>query len=167
MKNLLYAKALEYQKNKLWKELWDTDLFAVKHSDGKIWLHTGHLGYKDKEGLIFFTSRLKRIIVTSGYNVYPSYMEKIINSHPAIESCVVVGVPHPYKKEVPVVCIVLRKSFSPSDELTKDIKLYCSKSIAKYAMPYKYEYIKSVPKTIVGKVNYKKLEEECTRKYGK
>jgi long-chain acyl-CoA synthetase len=137
------------------------------HPDGKMWLHTGDLGYKDKEGLVFFTSRLKRIIVTSGYNVYPSYMEKIIDSHPAIEACVVVGIPHPYKKQVPVACIVLRKNFVPSAELTEDIKRYCAKSIAKYAMPYRYEYIKTVPKTLVGKVNYKKLEEECTRKYGK
>lgn len=137
------------------------------HPDGKLWLHTGDIGYKDKEGLIFFTSRIKRMIVTSGYNIYPSYMEKIIDSHPAVVACVVVGVPHPYKQEVPVACIVLRENFSPSDELTKDIKNYCSKSIAKYAMPYKYEYIKSIPKTIIGKINYKKLEEEESRKYGK
>lgn len=137
------------------------------HPDGKIWLHTGDLGYKDKEGFIFFKSRLKRMIVTSGYNVYPSFMEKIIDSHPAVQSCVVVGIPHPYKKQVPVACIVLKENFQPTDELTNDIKKYCEKSIAKYAMPYRYEFIKNIPKTIVGKINYKKLEEECTRKYGK
>lgn len=135
--------------------------------DGKVWLHTGDLGYKDKDGFIFFKSRLKRIIVTSGYNVYPTYMEKIINSHPAIAGSVVVGIPHPYKKAVPVACIVLNENYEPSEELTNDIKEYCSKSIAKYAMPYRYEYIKSIPKTLVGKINYKKLEEECRKKYGK
>lgn len=137
------------------------------HSDGKLWLHTGDIGYKDETGLVFFTSRLKRIIVTSGYNIYPSFMEKIIDSHPAIEACIVVGIPHPYKKQVPVACIVLRKSFTPSEELTADIRKYCEKSIAKYGMPYKFEYIKAVPKTLVGKINYKKLEEDCTKKYGK
>ena len=107
------------------------------------------------------------MIVTSGYNVYPSYLEKIIDSHPAVLACVVVGIPHPYKKQVPVACIVLRDNFKESKELTNDIKYYCAKSIAKYAMPYRYHYIKSVPKTLIGKVNYKKLEEECTKKYSK
>lgn len=139
----------------------------ILHEDGKVWLHTGDLGYKDKDGLIFFKSRLKRMIITSGYNVYPSFMEKIIDSHPAVEASVVVGIPHPYKKQVPVACIVLKDNIEPSDELTNDIKAYCSQSIAKYSMPYRYEYIKSVPKTLIGKINYKKLEEECTRKYGK
>ncbi len=145
----------------------ETSHTLVKHEDNKLWLHTGDLGYKDENGVVFFKSRLKRMIVTSGYNIYPNYMEKIIVEHPAIENCVVVGIPHPYKKQVPVACIVLKDDFEPSDELINDIKIYCSKSIAKYAMPYRYEFIKSVPKTIVGKVNFKKLEEECTRKYGK
>lgn len=135
------------------------------HEDGKIWLHTGDLGYKDKNGIIFFVSRLKRMIVTSGYNVYPMYMEKIIEGHPAVDKCVVVGIPHPYKQTVPVACIVLKDDFKESGELTKDIKSYCEKSIAKYAMPYKYEYIRNVPKTIIGKINYKKLEDDCARKY--
>ena len=137
------------------------------HPDGKIWLHTGDLGYINKDGVVFFTSRLKRMIVTSGYNIYPQYMEKIIISHPAILNCVVVGIPHPYKKQVPIACIVLRDNFSPSQELINDIKAYCEKSIAKYSMPYKYEFIKSVPKTLIGKINFKKLEEECYKKYGK
>ena len=137
------------------------------HPDGNTYLHTGDVGYKDEEGLIFFTSRLKRMIISSGYNIYPSFVEKIVDSHPAVLSCVVVGIPHPYKKQVPVACIVLRSNFTPSEELTNDIKEYCAKSIAKYSMPYRYEYIKSVPKTLIGKVNYRKLEEECTRKYSK
>lgn len=137
------------------------------HEDGKTWLHTGDLGYKDKSGIIFFSSRIKRMIVTSGYNVYPLYMEKIIEGHSAVEKCVVVGIPHPYKKQVPVACIVLKDNYKPSMELTRDIKNYCEKSIAKYAMPYKYEFIRNIPKTIIGKINYKKLEEDCTRKYGR
>lgn len=148
-------------------EVEETNNALRKHEDGKIWLHTGDLGYKDKEGFIFFKSRLKRMIVTSGYNVYPTYMEKIIASHPAVEGCVVVGIPHPYKKQVPVACIVLRDNYEPSDSITEEIKNYCSESIARYAMPYRYHFIKSIPKTLLGKINYKKLEEECTRKYEK
>lgn len=143
----------------------ETNNTLIKHEDGKIWLHTGDLGYVDKNGIIFFVSRLKRMFVTSGYNIYPLYMEKIIEGHPAVDKCVVVGIPHPYKKKVPVACIVLKENYKESSELTMDIKKYCEKSIAKYSMPYKYEYIRNVPKTIIGKINYKKLEDDCTRKY--
>ncbi len=136
------------------------------HDDGKKWLHTGDLGYIDKSGIVFFSSRLKRMIVTSGYNVYPSYLEKIIDSHPAVDTCIVVGISHNYKKQVPVACIKLKDNYYPSEELTLDIKKYCAESISKYAMPYKYEYIKQVPKTIIGKINYKKLEDDCEKKYG-
>lgn len=137
------------------------------HKDNKVWLHTGDIGYKNREGIVFFESRLKRMIVTSGYNVYPMYMEQIIATHPAIESCVVVGVPHPYRKQVPIANVVLRDNYESSKELSRDIKKYCEKSIAKYSMPVEIEYIKSVPKTLIGKVNFKKLEEDCTKKYGK
>ena len=135
------------------------------HEDGKIWLHTGDLGYIDKNNIVFFASRLKRMLVTSGYNIYPMYMEKIIEGHPAVDKCVVVGIPHPYKKQVPVACIVLKDDYKASDELTRDLKKYCEKSISKYAMPYKYDFIKNIPKTIIGKINYKKLEEDCIKKY--
>ena len=107
------------------------------------------------------------MIVTNGYNVYPSVMEKIIREHPAIEDVVVVGIPHPYKKQVPIANIVLKDNYNESAELTDDIKKFCEKSISKYSMPYRYNYIKNVPKTLIGKVNFKKLEEECTRKYEK
>ena len=137
------------------------------HEDGRVYLHTGDLGYIDKNGYLYFKSRLKRMIVTSGYNIYPAVLEKIIIEHPAVLNVVVVGIPHPYKKQVPIACIVLKDNYEESNELTEDIKLFCTKSIAKYALPYRYHYIKSIPKTLIGKVNFKKLEEECTRKYGK
>ncbi len=144
----------------------ETKNTLIKHPDGKVWLRTGDIGYKNREGIIFFESRLKRIIITSGYNVYPQYMEHLLSLHPAIETAVVVGVPHPYKKQVPIVNIVLKENYAPSEDLTKNIRQYLEKSVAKYSMPKGYEYIKYVPKTLIGKVNFKKLEEECTKKYG-
>lgn len=137
------------------------------HDDGKLWLHTGDLGYKDKEGIIYFKSRLKRLIVTSGYNVYPSYLEKIIESYPAVEKCVVVGINHSYKQQVPVACIVLKNNYQKSDELIDNIKAYCETNIAKYSLPYKYEFYKTLPKTLIGKINYRRLQDECSKKYSK
>lgn len=127
------------------------------HSDGKLWLHTGDIGYMNEEGLIFFKSRLKRMIISSGYNIYPQYIEKVIMSHPAVETCAVIGVPHDYKGQVPKAFIVLRKNFDNTSNLREDISEYCKKSISKYALPASYEYVKEIPKTKVGKIAFTKL----------
>ena len=81
------------------------------HNDGHIWLHTGDLGYMDEDGFLFYKGRIKRMIITSGYNVYPSHIEEVIESHPAVLQCSVVGVSHPYKQEVPKAFIVLNKGY--------------------------------------------------------
>lgn len=133
-------------------------------ADGKKWLFTGDAGYIDEQGIIFFVSRLKRIIISSGYNVYPQYVEKIITSHPAVLTCTVVGIPHKYKQNVPKAYIVLRDGFKNTEDLRNDIKAYCSENIAKYAIPYEYEYVKDLPKTLVGKVAFTKLGNEKNNK---
>ena len=93
-----------------------------RHNDGKIWLHTGDVGYMNEEGLVFFESRLKRMIVSSGYNIYPQYIEKNLMMHPAVLTCVVIGIYHKYKQQVPKAYIVLRDNFDLTDELKADIK---------------------------------------------
>ena len=135
----------------------ETKKVLKRHSDGKIWLHTGDVGCMNKEGLVFFKSRLKRIIISSGYNIYPQYVEKVIMSHPSVSTCTVVGIPHPYKKQVPKAYIILRENFDDTEELRNDIKEYCKKSIVKYSIPAEYEYVKELPKTLVGKVAFTKL----------
>ena len=86
----------------------ETKKVLVKHSDGKIWLHTGDIGCMDEDGFVYFKQRLKRLIVSSGYNVYPSYIENVLMGLSEIDSCVVIGVPHPYKKQVAKAYIVLK-----------------------------------------------------------
>ncbi len=138
----------------------ETKKVLKKHPDGKIWLHTGDIGSMNKDGLVFFKSRLKRMIVSSGYNIYPQYIEKIVMSHPAVETCTVIGIPHPYKQQVPKAFIVLRENFDDTEELREDIVEYCKKSISKYSLPYEYEYVKNLPKTKVGKVAFNKLGDK-------
>ena len=135
----------------------ETNNVLKKHKDGKIWMHSGDLGYKDKDGCIFFKTRLKRMIVTSGYNVYPGQIEQIILEHPYVEACAVVGVPHPYKKEVVKAYIVLKEGLVLNSEIKKSIKEHCAKNIAAYALPYAYGYRKELPKTKIGKIAYKEL----------
>lgn len=138
----------------------ETSKTLIKHADGKIWLHTGDIGCMDKDGFIYFKQRLKRLIVSSGYNIYPSYVEDIICKHPLVETCAVVGIPHAYKKQVAKAYIVLKDGNKPTLTTKMKIKKYCEENLAKYSWPYAYEYRDSLPKTLVGKVAYKKLEEE-------
>lgn len=138
----------------------ETKKTLQKHSDGKIWLHTGDIGSMDKDGFVYFKSRLKRIIISSGYNIYPSYIETIINKHEYVSSSTIIGVPDKYRGEIAKAFIVLKKEVKPSDEVEEEIKKYCEKNIAKYAMPRIFEFRKELPKTLVGKVAYTVLETE-------
>lgn len=136
----------------------DTIKTLRKHDDGRIWLHTGDVGYMDEEGYVYYRQRLKRVIVSNGYNVYPSYIENILNSFPGIMTSTVIGIPHPHKVQVAKAFIVLEEGIEPSKELLKKIKDYCEINLAKYSLPAEYEFIDSLPKTLVGKVAYTKLE---------
>ena len=129
------------------------------HDDGYVWLHTGDIGYMDEDGIFYYKSRLKRMIISSGYNVYPSYIENIILQHPAVLSCTVVGIPHPYKIEVPKAFIVLKNDYHGLNP-KHSIKKFCEKHLSKHSVPYEFEFRKSLPKTLIGKVDFKKLMEE-------
>ena len=142
----------------------ETNKTLVKHDDGKIWLHTGDIGCMDSDGFIYFKQRLKRLIVSSGYNIYPSYVEDVISKHPKVMSCVVIGIPHEYKKQVAKAYIVLKNGEKPTGSIKREIKKYCEDNLSKYSWPYEYEFRDSLPTTLVGKVAYKKLEEENNKK---
>ena len=129
-----------------------------KHSDGHVWLHTGDLGVMDSEGFIYFRQRIKRMIVTSGYNVYPSQLENILEGHPAVRRSCVIGVPDPYKMQKVKAFVVLSDGWANTPETIESIMAHCRKHIAKYAMPYIIEVRDSLPTTLVGKVAYTKLQ---------
>lgn len=138
----------------------ETKKTLVIHNDGKTWLHTGDLGYMDKDGFIFYTSRLKRMIITNGYNVYPIELEDIINKCKYVDTCTVVGIPHKIKSQTPKAVIVLKSNVQDTPEVREEIRRYCYKNIAKYAVPTEYEFRTSLPKTAVGKVAYRDLEKK-------
>jgi len=130
------------------------------HDDGRLWLHTGDIGSMDEDGTVIFKQRIKRMIVSSGYNVYPSYIENVIISHPDVLACTVIGIPDKYRGQVAKAYIVLKDGVEETHELKNEIKELCKKNISKYAIPKEYEYRKQLPKTLVGKVAFTKLEEE-------
>ena len=140
----------------------ETDNILKKHEDGSVWLHTGDIGYISPNGIVYYTQRLKRMIVVSGFNVYPSQIEETIAKHKDVDKVCVIGIPHKYKMHVPKAFIVLKKGIEPTAKIKKEIIDLCKESLSVYSLPKYYEFREELPKTLYGKVDYKKLEAEAT-----
>ncbi len=130
------------------------------HADGLTWVYTGDLGKMDDQGFVYFKGRAKRMIVTSGYNVYPAQIENILDALDIVQMSCVIGVPDSYKMQKVKAFVKLSAGVEPSEETKKAILDHCRKHVAKYAMPYDIEFREDMPKTLVGKVAYRVLEEE-------
>ncbi len=137
------------------------------HADGNVWLHTGDLGVMDEDGFVYYRQRMKRLIIVSGINVYPSQVENAIDAHPDVLLSCAIGVPDPYKMHVVKAFVVLRQGVEPSDKIKEEILEYCKKNISRYGVPKSIEFRDNLPKTLVGKVAYRQLEEEELAKYKK
>ena len=138
----------------------ETKATLKKHRDGRIWLHTGDSGIMDKDGFVYFKGRLKRMIITSGYCVYPGMIENVIDSHPSVKMSCVIGIPHPYKVTVAKAFIVLNKDTKDNEAVLDSIKSLVEKNLARFSWPYEYEFRDELPKTLVGKVAYNVLMQE-------
>lgn len=137
-----------------------------RHADGLTWVHTGDLGMMDEDGFIYFRQRIKRMIVTSGYNVYPSQIENVLDAHEYVHMSCVIGVPDPLKMQKVVAFVVLKPGLKVTEEEARQAILeHCSRYVAKYAMPADIQFRDDMPKTLVGKVAYRILEEEELHKY--
>ena len=130
------------------------------HADGLTWVYTGDLGTMDEQGFVYFKGRAKRMIVTSGYNVYPAQIENILDAHEYVQMSCVIGVPDSYKMQKVKAFVKLAAGVEANDTTKQAILDHCRKHVAKYAMPYDIEFKDDMPKTLVGKVAYRVLEEE-------
>lgn len=131
-----------------------------RHADGLTWVYTGDLGTQDEEGFIYFKGRAKRMIISSGYNIYPSQLENILDAHEKVQMSCVIGVPDAYKMQKVKAFVKLAPNVPANEETRRELMDYCRKHIAKYAMPYDIAFREEMPKTLVGKVAYRVLEEE-------
>lgn len=129
-------------------------------ADGDTWLYTGDLGVMDEDGYVYFRQRLKRMIITNGYNVYPSQLENFIDSCPEVSYSCVIGVKDPRRMQRVKAFIVPADGVEPSDELKERIMEQLRLHIAKYALPREIEFRTELPKTLVGKVAFRQLEQE-------
>lgn len=134
----------------------ETDNILKKHKDGKIWAHTGDIGYIDKEGFVFISGRIKRIIICEGgYKIFPVLIENVISAIEGVKSCVVVGFTpdKSFTGQLPAAFLV-----SNNDKVTDQCIKLCKEKLPDFYVPRKFIYIDKLPLTPVGKVDYKELE---------
>ncbi len=132
-----------------------------KLSDGRVWLYTGDLGSMDKDGYLYFKQRIKRMIITNGYNVYPGQIENVLDSNPEVAYSCVIGVPDEKRMHRVRAYVVLKENVQESEELKIELLKRMEKKVALYALPKEIFFRKELPKTLVGKVAYRVLEEEA------
>lgn len=140
-----------------------TDEMIRLHEDGQRWVHTGDYGYMNERGSLFIIDRIKRMIVRyDGFKVFPSLVEKTINSHSAIQDCCVVGKKDSEHSQgsLPIAFITMKQDANASfDEVVSDLKSLCSKELPEYAQPIAFKELKKLPVTPIGKIDYRALEE--------
>jgi len=138
----------------------ETSKTLKTHEDGKTWLHTGDIASMDKEGFFYFKLRQKRMIKSSGMNVYPAQVEDVLYQHPHIEDACVIGVPDQDQMERVKAFVVLKKGSSPDEAMEKNIIEHCQRILIKWSCPRSIEFREILPTTLVGKVAFKVLEDQ-------
>jgi long-chain acyl-CoA synthetase len=131
-----------------------------KHEDGRIWLHTGDIATMDKDGFFYFKIRLKRMIKSSGFNVYPAQVEDVLYKHPDVLEACVIGVPDEIKVQKVKALVVLKDPNKESEEMIEKLIEHCNQNIIKWSCPREIEFRKQLPKTLVGKIDFKQLENQ-------
>lgn len=140
-----------------YKEPEETAATLKKHDDGYVWLHTGDIGCIGENGYVYFRQRLKRMIISGGYNIYPQNLEEVISSHRDVIMCAVVGVPDRLRGEKVRACVV-HTAGADEDKLRSELMDMLRKDIAAYALPRELIFYDSLPKTLVGKIAYNELK---------
>ena len=145
----------------------ETAMILRTHADGRVWVHTGDLGYLDEDGFVYLDSRIKRLIIRhDGFKVFPSMIENVVSQHPAVHQCSVVGCADKdhVQGRLPFVYIVLNPSAAgvKKKQIVKELRQMCMEELPEYVQPVAYKFIAEMPMTPVGKFDYRKLEEEIT-----
>jgi len=142
---------------------WEATAKTLKvHDDGKLWLHTGDLGFMDEDGFLYFKSRIKRIFKVSGLNVYPQQVESVLESHPEVFRACVVGIPDDYQGKSVKAFVILADKSNGSEALAEELRNYCTERLIKWSVPKSIEFRNELPTTLVGKVAYTALEKAAS-----
>jgi long-chain acyl-CoA synthetase len=125
------------------------------------WLRTGDVGYMDSDGYVFLVDRIKDLIITSGFNVYPRNIEEALTQHPAVEECTVIGVPDERRGEAPVAFVKLVEGAETSEA---ELRKFLADKLSRLETPREIIFRESLPKTLIGKLSKKELREEYSQK---
>jgi long-chain acyl-CoA synthetase len=128
------------------------------HADGRTWLHTGDLGRMDADGFFYFSARLKRMIKSSGFNVYPAQVEAAMREHPAVVEACVIGVPDPAQGERVIAYVVLREPSRAGVQMRDALIAFCRERLIKWSCPRDVAFVDALPLTNIGKIDYRSLE---------
>ena len=144
----------------------ETAILLRRHPDGRVWAHTGDMGYLDEDGFVFLDSRIKRMITRhDGFKVFPSMIENVVSRHPAVHQCSVVGCADKDHTQgrLPFVYIVLKAdTTAKKKQVIRELERMCAEELPEYVQPVAYKFISSMPMTPVGKVDYRQLEADIS-----
>jgi long-chain acyl-CoA synthetase len=142
----------------------ETSQTLVKHTDGKIWLHTGDIASMDEDGFFYYKLRLKRMIKSAGIIVYPGQVEEVLLNHPDVEAACVIGTPDRYQGEKVKGFVILKEPLRAGKEMEEILINHCRKSLIRWSCPSEVEFRKDLPLTPAGKIAFKELEKEAVEK---
>ena len=144
----------------------ETAILLRRHPDGRVWAHTGDMGYLDEDGFVYLDSRIKRLIIRhDGFKVFPSMIENVVSRHPAVHQCSVVGCTDKDHTQgrLPFVYIVLKADITAKKkQVIRELERMCAEELPEYVQPVAYKFISSMPMTPVGKVDYRQLEADIS-----
>lgn len=147
-----------YYKNEV-----ETNIALRIHSDGKKWLHTGDIGYMDKDGYLYYRQRHCKMIISAGYNIYPTQIEEVINDCNGVQLSCVIGIEDRTLGQR-IVAVVQPVNINGNlDELRNQITEKCKKNVAAYAMPHEIIFREELPKTAMNKVDFKTLTKDLSK----
>ena len=144
----------------------ETAILLRRHPDGRVWAHTGDMGYLDEDGFVYLDSRIKRMIIRhDGFKVFPSMIENVVSRHPAVHQCSVVGCTDKDHTQgrLPFVYIVLKADITAKKkQVIRELERMCAEELPEYVQPVAYKFSSSMPMTPVGKVDYRQLEADIS-----
>ena len=144
----------------------ETAILLRRHPDGRVWAHTGDMGYLDEDGFVFLDPQIKRMIIRhDGFKVFPSMIENVVSRHPAVHQCSVVGCADKDHTQgrLPFVYIVLKAdTTAKKKQVIRELERMCAEELPEYVQPVAYKFISSMPMTPVGKVDYRQLEADIS-----
>jgi len=145
----------------------ETNNIIRKHEDGKLWVHSGDLGYITEDGFVHIIGRLKRYMmyIANGIHkkIFSLDIEKVLLEHPYVDNCAVVPITDSVTFQKPVAFIILKRNIPHDQNIENALKSYAEKNLQDGYKPVKYFFVDRFPLTKVGKVDYLALEREVNK----